>query len=140
MIDILNGLQSTRAALSAERFRLDIISQNIANAQTTRGLDGKPYQRQTVVFESSLQQAMGAGAPPPAPRLARVEKDTSPPQLVYNPNHPDHDERGWVAMPNINIHEEMADLISASRAFEANLSVIRNARTMAMQTLAIGKR
>jgi flagellar basal-body rod protein FlgC len=140
MIDLLNGIQSTRAALTAERFRLDIISQNIANAQTTRGPDGKPYQRQTVVFEDSLQQAVGAQGQTPILRVARVEKDTRPGKLVPMPGHADADSRGMVAMPNVNIHEEMADLISASRAFEANLSVVRNARTMALQTLAIGKR
>lgn len=140
MIDLLNGIQSTRAALTAERFRLDIISQNIANAQTTRGPDGKPYQRQTVVFEDSLQQAVGAQGQTPILRVARVEKDTRPGKLVPMPGHADADSRSMVAMPNVNIHEEMADLISASRAFEANLSVVRNARTMALQTLAIGKR
>lgn len=140
MIDILSGIQSTKTALNAERFRLDIISQNIANAQTTRGLDGKPYQRQTVVFENALQQAIGSDSQTPGMRIARVEKDTRPPQLVYNPGHPDADARGMVAMPNVNVHEEMADLITASRSFEANLSVIRTARSLAMQTLGIGKR
>lgn len=140
MIDLLNGIQSTRAALTAERFRLDIISQNIANAQTTRGPDGKPYQRQSVVFEDSLQQAVGDKSQSSIPRIARIEKDTRPGQQVYNPTHPDADARGIVTLPNINIHEEMADMISASRAYEANLAVVRNARTMALQTLAIGKR
>ena len=140
MIDLLNGIQSTRAALTAERFRMDIIAQNIANAQTTRGPDGKPYQRQTVVFEDSLQQAVGANAQTPPLRVARVEKDPRPGKSVFMPGHADADAKGMVTMPNVNIHEEMADLISASRTFEANLSVVRNARTMAMQTLAIGKR
>ena len=68
-----------------------------------------------------------------------MEKDHRPPQLVYNPGHPDADANGMVAMPNINIYEEMVDLMAASRTFEANLAVIKNARTMALQTLAIGK-
>ncbi|HEY9174539.1 MAG TPA: flagellar basal body rod protein FlgC [Verrucomicrobiae bacterium] len=140
MIDLLNGIQSTRAALTAERFRMDIIAQNIANAQTTRGPDGKPYQRQTVVFEDSLQQAVGANGQTPLLRVARVEKDPRPGKSVLMPGHADADAKGMVTMPNVNIHEEMADLITASRVFEANLSVVRNARTMAMQTLAIGKR
>jgi flagellar basal-body rod protein FlgC len=139
MINILSGIQSTTAALDAQRARLDIISQNIANAQTTRGPDGKPYQRQSVVFETALQQASG-NAQPSALRIARIEKDARPGQLVYNPGHPDADARGMVAMPNVNIHEEMADLMAASRSFEANLAVVRNARSMALQTLAIGKR
>jgi len=142
MIQILSGIQNTTAALDAERTRLDVISENIANAQTSRGIDGKPYQRRVVVFENSLQQALDAshGTPATAPHVARISKDSRPPLQVYEPGHPDADARGMVAMPNINIHEEMADMIAASRAFEANLAVVKNSRAMAMQTLAIGKR
>ena len=78
MIDILPGVQSTTAALTAERTRLDVISENIANAQTTRGADGKPYQRQVVVFETALQQAMDGGSPTQV-QVAHVQKDTRPP-------------------------------------------------------------
>ena len=142
MIQILSGIQNTTAALDAERTRLDVISENIANANTAHGVDGKPYQRRLVVFESALQQAMdsGNGVPSTSLRIARIDKDTRPPLQVYQPGHPDADARGMVAMPNINVHEEMADLIAASRAFEANLAVVKNSRVMAMQTLAIGKR
>jgi len=139
MIDILSGIQSTAAALNAERTRLDVISENIANANTTRGLDGKPYQRQVVVFESALQQAMNGGAAVPTLRVAGIEKDQRPFETIYEPGNPDADAHGMVAMPNINIHEEMADMISSERAFEANLAVVKNARMMAMQILAIGK-
>ena len=141
MVQILSGVQSTTAALEAERTRLDVISENIANAHTTRGLDGKPYQRQVVVFESALQQAMGADKQTQTPTLqvSRIDKDPRPPLMTYEPGHPDADANGMVAMPNINIHEEMADMIAASRAFEANLAVVKNARAMAMATLAIGK-
>jgi flagellar basal-body rod protein FlgC len=140
MIDVLSGIQSTAAALNAERTRLDVISENIANAHNTRGPDGKPYQRQVVAFETSLQQAVAKDGELPTVHVARVQKDPRPPQLVYQPGHPDADARGMVALPNVNIHEEMADLIAASRAFEANLAVVKNARNMALQTLAIGKR
>ncbi|HWD93809.1 MAG TPA: flagellar basal body rod protein FlgC [Verrucomicrobiae bacterium] len=141
MIQPLSGIQNTAAALDAERTRLDVISENIANANTTHGIDGKPYQRKVVVFQSALQQAMGgdnANATPTL-RVARIENDKRPPVQVYEPGNPDADARGMVSMPNINIHEEMADLISASRAFEANLAVVKNEKSMAMQTLAIGK-
>jgi flagellar basal-body rod protein FlgC len=140
MLDVLSGIQSTTAALNAERTRLDVISENIANAQTTRGPDGKPYQRQVVVFQTVLQKAVDGGGEVPAVRVARIQKDARPPQLVYEPGHPDADANGMVALPNINIHEEMADLIAASRAFDANLAVVRNARSMALATLAIGKK
>jgi flagellar basal-body rod protein FlgC len=141
MIQILTGIQNTSAALDAEQTRMNIISENIANANTSQGLDGKPYQRQVVVFEAALQQAINSegGAPTPALHVARIEKDARPPLQIYDPGNPQADKSGMVAMPNINIHEEMADLISASRAFEANLAVVKNARSMALQTLAIGR-
>lgn len=142
MLSLLPGIDSTSAALNAERTRLDVIAQNIANANTTRGPDGKPYQRQVVVFETALQQAqdVSPGAEAPSMRVASIQKDTRPPQLVYQPGHPDADANGMVALPNINVHEEMADLIVASRTFEANLAVVKNSRSLALQALAIGKR
>jgi flagellar basal-body rod protein FlgC len=73
-------------------------------------------------------------------QIARVQKDSRPPRMIYNPGHPDANAQGMVAMPNINIHEEMVDMIASSRSYEANLAVIKNARTMAMQALSIGKR
>jgi flagellar basal-body rod protein FlgC len=141
MIQILSGIQNTSAALQAEQTRLNVISENIANANTMHGVDGKPYQRQVVVFETSLQQAMNSdgSVQMPAIQVARIEKDPSPPNYIYDPGNPNADAKGMVAMPNVNIQEEMADLISASRTFEANLAVVKNARTMAMETLAIGK-
>jgi flagellar basal-body rod protein FlgC len=143
MINLLSGIGNTSSALSAERIRMDVISQNIANANTTRDINGKPYQRQQVVFETLLNQHQGLNGFLPGdggPRIARIEKDQRPARLVFNEGHPDADENGLVAMPNINIHEEMADLMVSSRSYEANLAVVRSARAMALQTLAIGKR
>jgi flagellar basal-body rod protein FlgC len=141
MIQVISGIQNSSAALDAEQTRLDVISQNIANANTTHGVDGKPYQRQLVVFESALQQAVnsdGSVQMPPV-QVAKIEKDTSPPIQIYDPGNPDADGNGLVSMPNVNINEEMADLVSASRAYEANLAVVKNSHSMAMETLAIGK-
>lgn len=144
MINILSGLETTASALNAERIRMDVVGQNIANAQVTRGLDGRPYQRQQVVFETLLSASQGyAGSAIgglPTVRVARIEMDERGPRLIHNPGHPDANGEGMVSMPNVNIHEEMVDMIAASRAFEANLSVIKTARSMAMQTLGIGKR
>ena len=141
MINILTGINATSSALNAERTRMEVISQNIANANTTRDVDGKPYQRQQVVFESVLDQQQGAGgAGAGSVRIAQIGKDHRPPNLIFSPGHPDADADGMLATPNINIHEEMADMIVSSRAFEANLAVVRNARSMALQTLSIGKR
>lgn len=142
MIDIIPGVGATSAALSAERTRMEVVSQNIANADVTKGLDGKPYQRQQVVFATVLaSQQSGAGqAALRTVQVARIIPDTREPQAVWRPGHPHADPNGMVAMPNINVHEEMADLMTASRAFEANLAVVKTARAMAMQTLSIGRR
>lgn len=143
MINVLSGINASSSALEAERIRMEVISQNIVNADVTRMPDGKPYQRQQVVFETLLnQQQAGAGnvSGEAGIQVARIEKDQRPPRLVPMPGHKDADKNGMVAFPNVNIHEEMADLISANRAYEANLAVVRNARTMALQTLSIGKR
>lgn len=143
MINVLTGINTTSSALEAERIRMEVISQNINNANVTRGADGLPYQRQQVVFETLLDQ-QSASSPnsttPTGIQVARIEKDQRAPRLVFEPGHKDADANGMVAYPNINIHEEMADLITAQRSFEANLAVVRNARMMAMQTLSIGKR
>ena len=146
MINILPGVESSAAALNAERIRMEVISQNIANVNTTHGPDGKPYQRQQVVFETVLQQQQqqdnpgGLSGSLQAVQVSRIENDPSPPRMLYNPAHPDANAQGMVAMPNINVHSEMVDLISASRAFEANLAVVKNARAMALQALGIGRR
>jgi flagellar basal-body rod protein FlgC len=144
MINILTGIDTTSSALNAERIRMDVVSQNIANVNTTRGPNGKPYARQQVVFESALNdQLRPAGTPGSAPqtvRVASIETARRPPRLVYLPGHPDADANGMVAMPNINLYEEMVDLMAASRTYEANLNVVKTARSMALQTLSIGKR
>lgn len=145
MLELLSGITTTSSALNAERVRLEVISQNIANVNTTRGPNGLPYQRQQVVFQSVLDDQMRRagtipGFQPQSVKVAGIQQDHRPPRTIYSPNHPDADAQGMLAVPDINIHEEMADLLTASRAYEANLAVVRNARTMAMQTLSIGKR
>lgn len=146
MINILNGIDSTSSALNAERIRMEVVSQNIANVNSTRGPDGKlkPYQRQQVVFETALKDQLKSSGLPGSEasivHVARIESSKRQPRMVYQPGHADADANGMVAMPNINIHEEMVDLMSASRAYEANLNVVKTARSMALQTIAIGKR
>jgi flagellar basal-body rod protein FlgC len=123
---------------------MDVVSQNIANINTTKGPHGKPYVRQQAVFETVLQDQMNPGglpgSGPQIVRLARIESSNRAPRTVYQPGHADADGNGMVSLPNINLYEEMVDLMSASRAYEANLDVVKTARTMAQQTLAIGKR
>lgn len=145
MLNLIPGIQSTSSALNAERIRMDVVSQNISNSQVTKGPDGLPYKRQQVVFQTVLDSQIqgsgnGNGTGGAGVNIAKVITDQRPPILAYRPGHPDADARGMVAMPNVNVHEEMVDLIASSRAFEANLAVVKSARSMAMQTLSIGKR
>ncbi len=143
MLNLLPGANSTVAALNAERVRLEVITQNIANANTTRGLDGQPYHRQQVSFQSALNQALvdpTASDGGNGPQISEITTDTRPGRLVYQPGHPHAQADGMLELPNVNIHEEMADMIVASRTFEANLAVIKNSRQLAALTMAIGKR
>ena len=143
-MDLIPGLQSSASALHAERIRMEVISQNIANANTTKAENGEPYRRQLVHFESILRNKMGRKSDLPSNNLSEVQvskiiEDSRPFREVHQPGHPDADENGMVKYPNVHIHEEMADLISASRAYEANMAVIKTSRTLAMQTLNMGK-
>jgi len=122
------------SALTAERLRLDIISNNIANVDTTRTPAGGPYKRRFVVFEPILDEKVPRGV-----RVAAILTDNSPPRLVYDPSHPDANTAGYVAYPNIDIVTEMVDLIGATRAYEANSVSLSMARSMYLKTLEIGR-
>jgi len=144
-MNLISGIDVSASALNAQKTRLDIVAQNIANAQTTRGADGRPYQRQVVSFERELIRRTGedpissGGAALQSVRVGSIQSDPTPGQRVYDPQHPDADSAGIVTMPNVNLAYEMVDLITATRAYEANLSVVKNARQMAMKALEIGK-
>ena len=139
-MNLISGIDVTAGALNAHKTRLDVIAQNIANAQTTHGPDGVAYQRRVVSFESELvRQQRQAGVSLHSVRVAEIATDKSPGQRLYDPQHADAGPDGMVQMPNVNLAFEMVDLITASRAYEANLSVVKNARQMAMKTLEIGK-
>jgi flagellar basal-body rod protein FlgC len=139
-MNLISGIDISAGALAAQKTRLDIVAQNIANAQTTRTAKGGPYERQVVSFETELIRNQTAGGSPlQSIRVAQVTTDHSPGQQVFNPQHPDAGSDGLVTMPNVNLSQEMVDLITASRTYEANLSVVKNARQMAMRTLEIGK-
>jgi flagellar basal-body rod protein FlgC len=149
---LTNGYDISASALTAQRFRMDVISSNIANADSTRArqVDGKwvPYQRKLVTLESkpqnfaySLQNAMsgkdteaGDGV-----RVTRVFEDTSPLKQVYNPTHPDADANGFVMMPNVDIMKEMVDMISATRSYEANVTALNASKGLVTKALEIGR-
>ena len=131
-MNLISGIDLSANALAAQKTRLDIVAQNIANAQTTRTAAGGPYQRQVVSFETQLVRSQGAAhSALQSVRVAQVTTDRSPGEQVYNPQHPDASADGMVSMPNVNLSQEMVDLITASRTYEANLSVVKNARQMA---------
>lgn len=133
-ISLIPGSHITASALDAQKARLNLVAQNIANAHTTSGPDGKPYQRQTISFETILD-ATGAKSV----QVSDIRADDTPGKKLYDPAHPDADNEGFVTMPNVNMAVEMVDMMSASRAYEANLSAARTARQMAEKALQIGR-
>ena len=139
-MNLISGVEVTAGALNAQKLRLDIVAQNIANAETTRTAEGGPYQRQVVSFATELlKQQEAGGVPLQTVKIASITSDPTPGQKVYNPQHPDAGADGMVTMPNVNLAFEMVDLITASRAYEANLSVVKNAKQMAEKALEIGR-
>jgi len=137
-MNLIGGIDITADALSAQKTRLDIVAQNIANSQTTRTPSGGPYQRQMVSFEAEmLRQADGSSLQ--SVKVSGITPDPTPGQKVYNPQHPDAGADGMVTMPNVNLSYEMVDMITASRTYEANLSFAKDARNLAQKTIEIGK-
>ena len=136
-MNILGASSITGSALDAEKIRVDITSQNIANANTTKGIDGKAYQRKIVAFESVLDAANGSGLQ--GVRVSEISADQAKGELINNPQHPHADKDGNVQMPNVNVAFEMVDMMTATRSYEANLAVVRNARQLANQALSIGR-
>jgi len=143
-MNLLPGLKSTASALDAERLRMNVVAENIANAFTTKGADGQPYQRKIVAFESVLNDQTASTDSTKTPsynvKVSGVTKDSSPGKTFYNPEHPDADENGMVTMPNVEMSREMVDLIVSSRAYEANLQVARTARQMAKEAMTLGSK
>ena len=137
----ISTLEISGSALTAERTRLDIISQNIANVQTTRGPDGHAYRRRQVVFETLMgSPAPGAaGGAAGGVHVAGVTTDNSPPEEIYDPGNPDANAQGYVEMPNVNLVSEMVDLITATRAYEANVAVVNATKTLVSHALELGR-
>jgi len=147
----LSSMNISASALTAERFRMDVIAENMSNIQTTRTADGGPYRRRYVIFQEReraqdffgifnrayfkpLNNLPGGGV-----RVIGVGEDTAPFKLEYNPTHPDADEDGYVQLPNVEVVQEMTDMMSAYRAYEANITALNTFKDMAMKTLEIGR-
>ena len=135
----ISSLNISASGLSAQRQRLDTISSNIANANTTRTPGGGPYRRQEVVFTTRAEVLGLAGSRPTGVEAPQVVEDATPPRAVYEPGHPDADASGYVQMPNVNVVKEMVDMISASRAYEANVTALNAGKAMVMKALEIGR-
>ncbi len=143
-MNLLRILQVSSNGLSAERTRLQTTTQNIANAHTTRTEEGGPYLRKMPVFQAKEVPGGDFGdlmsAKLEAPQVVDVVEDLREPELVYDPGHPDADpETGLVAMPNVNVVEEMVDMMTASRAYEANVTAMSATKNMALKALEIGR-
>jgi len=144
-------LDVSASGLTAQRLRMDIIAENIANVETTRTADGSPYKRKVVLFQERgdssvfaqyFNRVMGANdiQNNRGVRVTKITDDTRPGNQVYDPSHPDADENGYVTKPNVNIVEEMVNMISASRSYEANVTAFNTTKSMIAKTLEMSAR
>lgn len=147
-MSVFGAMNVSATGMTAQSVRRDIISQNIANVNTTRDANGKPYKKKNVVFEEksvtsfdmALDLSMGAtGIGLDGVKVSKIVEDDSEGRMVYDPSHPDADEDGYVTYPDVNVVQEMTDLIDASRAYEANVTAFNASKSMYMKTLEMGK-
>ncbi len=149
-MNISNSFSISSSALTAQRLRMDVISSNIANAETTRASvsngEAVPYKRKMVVLEPNktsfgtmLQNQMRGSGSGDGVRVTEIREDQSPLKPVYDPSHPDANAEGYVFMPNVDIAKEMVDMISASRSYEANVTALNSTKAMISKAMEIGK-
>jgi flagellar basal-body rod protein FlgC len=143
-MDILNTFKISGSAMQAQSQRLDTISSNLANIETTSTPEGGPYKKKSVYFQStplSFQNQLDNNLRQSTQgvKVTKIIEDQRPPRKIYDPAHPDADGEGYVAMPNVNHMEEMVDMMSATRSYQANATVIKSAKRMALKALEIGR-
>ena len=147
---LFDAIDIAGSGLTAERVRMDVTAENLANAQTTRGANGQPYRRQEVVlaqngqpsaFDAQLAVAQGAGQPSPGGgvEVSGIVADKTPDQLVYDPGNPEANGQGYVQMPNVSTVTEMTDLISESRSYQSDVTAMQTAKSMFSATLGLLK-
>lgn len=146
---MLEILKTAGSALTAQRLRMDVIASNLANAEATSTPEGGPYKRERVVFEPALRDTMSKlgdksdgianGTATGGVVVRAILKDQEDPRLVLDPTHPDADADGFVAYPNVDLVTEMTDMLSASRSYEANITIVNVAKSMAQRALDIGR-
>ena len=142
-MDLFTTMQISGSALKANRIRLNTISSNLANVETTSTPEGGPYKKKSVYFESkpvSFKDQLEGHLrnATQGVEVTRIIEDQEEPQKVFNPSHPDADDEGYVSMPNVNVLKEMVDMMSATRSYQANVTTIKSAKRMALKALEIG--
>ncbi len=145
-MNFLDALRTSSSGLTAQRLRMNVISSNLANIHTTRTARGGPYRRRDVVFAArpvsgpfrNMLRSQMTGRTSGV-RVVGITSDPGPPLLKYDPQHPDANEQGYVAVPNINLIEEMVNMISATRSYEANVTAVKATKSMALKALEIGR-
>ena len=145
-MSFLDALNTSASGLSAQRLRMNLISSNLANSNTTRTAEGGPYKRKDAVFSANPQQpsfkdALSQRLEPQniEVQVTEIRDDPRAPITKFDPGHPDADEQGYITLPNINVVEEMVNMISASRGYEANVTAIRATKEMAADAMEIGR-
>ncbi|MEQ1600943.1 MAG: flagellar basal body rod protein FlgC [Methylophilaceae bacterium] len=134
-MSLFNVFNISGSAMSAQAQRLNAVASNLANADSVTSANGQPYKAKQVVFEAVPM----AGQDGTGVKVQKVIEDPSPAKMVYEPHNPSADEKGYVAMPNVNVTEEMVNMISASRAYQNNVETMNAVKTMLMKTLTIGQ-
>lgn len=143
-MDMFSSFKISGSALKAHKLRLDTISSNLANVETTSTPEGGPYKKKSVYFQSkpiSFQETLDQKIQQASQgvEVTKILEDKEDPRKVYNPSHPDADENGYISLPNINTAEEMVDMMSATRSYQANVTAIKSAKRMALKALEIGR-
>jgi flagellar basal-body rod protein FlgC len=134
-MSLLNVFSVAGSAMSAQGKRLNVVASNIANAESTSGPDGQPYRAKQVQFMAvPMSGTVATGV-----KVEKVVEDQTPPKLVYNPAHPQANEKGYVAMPNVNVVDEMVNMLSASRFYQTNVETMNTAKSMLLKTLTLGQ-
>ncbi len=145
---LFQSLRISASGLSAQRMRMDVVANNVANLNSTRGVDGEPYRRQSVTFREQaggssfsdmLGLARGGTDAPAGVQVASIHSDTAAPRKVHNPAHPDADENGDIFLPNIDMVTEMTDLVSANRAYQASVTVLNATKALAQSAISLGR-
>ena len=137
-MSFFNSMSVVTSGLTAQRTRLDVISQNLTNINTTRTAEGGPYKKKMVSFETILKETQ-EGTQVQGVQVSEIVEDESPGIMKFDPTHPDANDEGYVEMPNVNQVEELTNMISASRSYEANVTAFNTMKSMAMKALEIGR-